>query len=213
MTKTVFFSMGFVFLYGCASMYAPSSDTITIDSIPQGAEVYDGSKLLGVTPMTHTFKRDTFVHKKLTLRKGEYKSHEFQLGRTLEPMAFLNVGFICTSMGVTSWGIDAASGNMIQYSPDSYLIDLKPVASGTGSIERRNRLRYVLMNYDSLRSDLARSRGEYLISYYRLKNPLGDYQGFLDLLLSESSVLLAQEDAVALFQSLESLPNALYSNP
>ena len=208
MRKAMVFLMGIIFLSGCASMYAPSSDTITINTVPPGAEVYDGVTLLGTTPLTHTFKRDTFEHKKLSIRKEKYKTHEFKLGRTLEKVALFNFGFITTTWGATSWGIDALNGNMIRYDPDSYLIDLESAGSGTesgSSLERRNRLRFVLMNYDSLRSDLARSDGDYLLAYHRLRNSRDDYQTFLGSVLSESSVLLAQEDAVALFQSMESL--------
>lgn len=114
-----------ILLSGCASMNAPDSDKISINSIPAGAKVYDGANLLGTTPMTHTFKRDTFQKKTLTLRKEGYKSQDLLLGTTLAKEALWNLAFITTTMGVTSWGIDAANGNMVQYHPDSYLIDLE----------------------------------------------------------------------------------------
>lgn len=34
-------------LSGCASMFAPATDTIKVDSVPEGAKVYDGANLLG----------------------------------------------------------------------------------------------------------------------------------------------------------------------
>lgn len=206
MKQAVVFLLVLFPLSGCATMYAPSSDTITIQSEPPGAKVYEGANLLGSTPLTHTFRRDTFERAKLAIRKEGYKTHEFELGRTLEKVALFNFGFFITTGGATSWGIDALNGNMIRYDPDSYLIDLEPAGSGSdsGKFERRERLRFVLLNDESLLLDLARGDGSYLMAYHRLRNRPGDYDGFLRKIRSESSALLTQEDAISLFRYMES---------
>ena len=108
---------------GCASMFAPNSDNITIKTNPEGADVYYGGNLLGQTPLTYSFKRETFEQKKLNIRKEGYKNQELLLEKTIEKIALFNLGFTTTTFGATSWGIDAATGNAIKYSPDSYLID------------------------------------------------------------------------------------------
>lgn len=105
-------------LSSCATMFAPSKDEITIKTDPEGADVYEGVNLLGKTPLTHTFDRETSGQKVLTIKKQGHKSHKLELGKTLEEKALLNFVFFLTTMGATSWGIDAISGNMVKYSPD-----------------------------------------------------------------------------------------------
>lgn len=205
MKRAVGFLMVIVFLTGCASMFAPSFDAIKIHTEPPGAKVYDGVNLIGTTPLTHNFERDVFDRTKLSIRMEGYKTHEFEIGRTLEKTALFNFGFFLTSMGATSWGIDVLTGNMIKYAPDSYLIDLDPAGpdADSGYFERRSRLRFVLINYDSLRSDIGRHSGHYLLAYHRLRNLPGEYDTFLRSIHSESRALLFQKDALALFRYME----------
>jgi len=47
-------------LCGCATMFAPDSDDITFKTEPEGAEIYDGVNLIGKTPLTYSFVRNTF---------------------------------------------------------------------------------------------------------------------------------------------------------
>lgn len=197
-----------VLLSGCASMNAPDSDKVSINSIPEGAKVYDGANLLGTTPMTHTFKRDTFQKKTLTLRKEGYKSQDLLLGTTLAKEALWNLAFITTTMGVTSWGIDAANGNMVQYHPDSYLIDLeKEGAPGVRKDQTRlQRLRFVALNKDLLQRDIAQGDGEYLRAYFEIRPQTmstRDYQAFLGGVSRNALHLLSLGDPVEFYKSLE----------
>jgi hypothetical protein len=146
-----FFCFAFI-LNGCATMLAPGADTITIKTIPAGAQVYDGATLLGKTPITHSFKRETFEQKTLTLRLPGYKSQELMLQRSLEKKSLWNFVFFLTTCGATSWGIDALNGNMVMYSPDSYLIDMKKNGAGPQNKDgaRWDRIRFAVMNRDNL---------------------------------------------------------------
>lgn len=101
--RSTMFSFILLLLSGCASMMAPISDFVTINTVPQGAEVYLGDELLGKTPVTHVFKRQTFEKKTLSIRKKGYKTRELLLETALESTALLNLGFITTTSGVTSW--------------------------------------------------------------------------------------------------------------
>ncbi len=193
------------FLSGCATMFASKSDTITIKTEPPGAEVYYGAELLGETPVTHSFKRDTFVQKTLQIRKSGYATHELQLQKSIEPVAFFNLGFILTTMGATSWGIDAATGAMIRYEPSSYFVDLVPIESRQNSLDqaRDHRMRFVLLNYQPLRGDIANGNGEYLRAYYSLLLTPGPYDDFVTRIQNNSADLLAQKDGVDLLRHLE----------
>jgi len=197
-----------VLLSGCASMNAPDSDKISINSIPEGAKVFDGANLLGTTPMTYTFKRDTFKKKNLTLRLDGYKSQDLLLGTVLAKEALWNFAFICTTMGVTSWGIDAANGNMVQYHPDSYLIDLEQ--DGAPAVRkdqtRLERLRFVALNKDHLQRDIALGDGEYLRAYYKIRPQewtAQDYQAFRGRVSRNALYLLSLGDTVEFYKSLE----------
>jgi hypothetical protein len=196
-------------LSGCASMFAPATDTVRIDTLPQGAKVYDGSNLLGTTPLVHTFKRETFQKKNLTLRKEGYRSQELQLGTTLEKDALWNFAFITTTLGVTSWGIDAANGNMVKYYPDSYLIDLERGGGPEGRRDqtRFQRLRFVAFNKDHLQQDIAAGDGEYLRAYFAIRSRMvpGDYRSFLREVSRDAPRLLSAGDPVHFFVSLEAI--------
>ena len=200
----------FSLLSGCATMNAPDSDTITINTIPEGAKVYEGANLLGTTPLIHTFKRETFEHTTLTLRKEGYKSHELLLGTALAKEALWNFAFITTTFGVTSWGIDAVNGNMVKYAPDSYLIDLEK--EGAPAVPRvrtdLRRLRFVALNQYLLQRDIGRGDGEYLRAYFEIRTRTGergDYEAFLKRVSREALVLLSLHDPVAFYRSLEVL--------
>lgn len=199
------FSLFFLFLSaGCATLFAERQDTITIKTEPEGAEVYLGVDLLGTTPLIHTFKRSTFEHKNLSIRKEGYKTREMLLSKTLEPVALLNIGFIIT-WGASSWATDATTGAMLKYDPTSYYIDLEPVDRGpeAAEIDRRVRTRFVLFNHYRLKSDIARGEGEYVSAYYTLLKSPEHYDAFLRRLHGAAPALLSQKDGVDFYQSLE----------
>ncbi|MFZ5862050.1 MAG: hypothetical protein ACOYXR_04285 [Nitrospirota bacterium] len=199
------------FVNGCATLFAKRSDTITIKTVPDGADVYDGVVLLGKTPLTHTFKRDAFVQKTLQIRAPGFTTYELSLQRTLDLIALFNLGFSLTTMGATSWGIDASSGAMIRYEPTSYFVDLQPAGQERTSIDRNRseRFMFVLNNHQALTRDIAQGDGPYLASYYRLLTPEAqDYPQFVRQVKDASADLLAQDDPVDFTRHLDVLTRA-----
>jgi len=210
--KNLFFAacLGLILLGGCATMYAPDSDTITIKTNPAGAEIYQGAKLLGKTPLVHSFHRETFDRMVLNIRKDGYKHQELILEKSLEPKSLYNIAFITTTSGVTSWGIDAANGNMVKYNPDSYLIDL--VKAGTTAEyrdhDRLQRLRFVVLNQAALMKDISVGDGEYIRAYYEIRMPnTGDatYRKFLDRIAQHALLLLSSGEPLEFYRGLESI--------
>ena len=197
-------------LNGCASMLAPNTDTLTIKTIPDGADVYDGVHVLGKTPLVQTFTRNTFEVKTLTLRLEGYKSQDLMLQRVIEKKALYNFAFFLTTCGVTSWGIDALNGNMIMYSPDSYLIELEKNAADPHKKDqvRWDRMRFVVMNRDQLMKDVASGGGEYLRAYFeslQVSPSFGGYQEFLGQVAGRAHDLLSTSDAVDFCYVLENI--------
>ena len=195
---------------GCATMFSREYDDLTIESNPPGAEVYLGAEHIGTTPFTKRFDRDTFESPQITLRKEGYKPQTVTLQRTLEKTALLNFGFFLTTCGVTSWAIDAASGSMIRYAPDSYLVDLHRLGDEGSASWRRHHLAlaFVLTNHPNLMTDISRGRGEYLEAYYHLNfAPVStaSYPAFLQAIRKESAELLECTNGLELERALKCL--------
>jgi hypothetical protein len=195
-------------LSGCATMFAPDNDKITIKTEPAGADVYEGANIIGKTPLTHSFKRVALERKTLLIRKEGYTSEELNLQKSLETTALWNIAFILTTGGATSWAIDAHSGNMTKYSPDSYFIELGKKGNTVSQEEhmRRQRIRFVLLNRDSLMKDIATGDGNYLRTYFEMRpfqQPLDTYQSFLNHISGQAQLLLCLNDPVEFYYELE----------
>ena len=208
--RSIVLFIAYALLSGCASMFAPHSDNITIRTNPEGADVYHGTHLLGKTPLTYSFDRDTFERKILNIRMKGYKNQELLLEKTLEGKALFNFIFILTTSGATSWGIDAATGNMIKYYPDSYLIDLEKDDNLSREKEhaRLQRLRFVALNQDDLKKDIATGDGEYLRAYFASKpskTAFNNYQDFLRHVSRQAPLLLPLSDPVEFYNCLENI--------
>jgi hypothetical protein len=194
-----------ILVSGCATMYSQKA-IMSQSRVTPGADVYYGAQMLGTTPLTYSFKRDTFERKTLSIRKKGYKSQEVLLEKTLEKKALYNIAFITTTLGVTSWGIDAGSGHMIKYSPDSYLIDLeKGNQSAREKDARFQRFRFVVLNQYYLMNDIATGDGEYLRAYFDSRPSdiaYDNYQKFLGHVSSRSQLLLSTLDPLVFIIAL-----------
>jgi hypothetical protein len=208
MTQLIAHCIISILLFGCATMLAPGKDEVTLKTIPEGAEVYDGANLLGKTPLTYSFDRETFGQKVLTIKMEGHKSHDLQFKRSLEEKSLFNLVFILTTLGATSWGIDAVSGNMIKYSPNSYLIELSRDGDSANQIDktRWQRVRFVVLNHAYLRKYISKGDGEYLRAYYeirRSKHAFNKYQEFLSHVSNQAQYLLTLSDPIEFFNELE----------
>jgi hypothetical protein len=207
-SQTIILGTLCMLLSGCATMFAPGSDKVTIKTDPPGASVYEGANFLGKTPLTYSFKRETFEKKTLTIKKEGYASQELDLKKALEKTALWNFGFFITTSGATSWGIDALSGNMTKYYPGSYFIDLSK--RGDAAIRedhlRLQRIRFVLLNQDNLMKDIAAGDGNYLRAYFEMRPPkqtFDNYQGFLNHVSGKAPLLHCLDDPVEFYHELE----------
>ncbi len=146
---------------GCATLFSGTSEPVTFTSEPAGAEVVLDGDRIGVTPLTYEMDRETFRHSTVVLRKPGYKSEKFAVRKTLNTVALFN----CTS--VLSWGTDALTGAMMEYSPSKYFVELTP-QKGKASTAHRQALSFVLISHRSLSRAIARGHGAELATVAQL---------------------------------------------
>ena len=188
-------------------MFAKTSDDITIQSDPSGADVYLNLTKVCETPCTFPLPRKTFEIPEVTLRKEGYATASVEIQKTIETKALFNLGFITTSGGITSWGIDALTGAVIKYSPTGYYVELKSKTSQAG-IEGgtlRHSATFALMASDDLKRDIARGDGEYLHAYYTLGFSDLNYPSFLERVKEHRQSLLKTDDGLTLDRAMKKI--------
>jgi hypothetical protein len=153
-------------LSSCATIMDGSSQTMTFNSNPSGAEIFLDGKRLGATPLTVELKRER--NKMFVAKKDGYDEQQIVLSTHLNSWFWGN--FI--TGGVLGSTTDYASGAAYEYSPNNYYITLTPQKASEGE---RNRLEkkmwarnFILGSYWHLAGDIARSKGEYLSSLYAI---------------------------------------------
>lgn len=148
---------------GCAGMINGKTQMINVDSNVKGATVTftkgDGSTIeLGQTPFIGPVPRGK-GGAKLAIKKDGYGEKQ-QIVETKMSLVFL-LNFLIPS-GTFSSTTDITNETMWEYAPSNYFINLEP---STGSIDFKKDTeikRFVMMNYQQVAGDLARSDGKYL---------------------------------------------------
>ncbi len=151
--------LGVVSISGCATLFSPGFDELTITSEPAGATVWIDGRQVGKTPLTFVLDRDTFNQPMAAVRKNGYKSREFRIGKTLAVAAIFNLS------GLSSWATDATTGNMIEYSPKTYYFELEAKDATTAIEPIKSSMRFALVNHAKLLTDISRGEGEHLKTY------------------------------------------------
>ena len=105
-------------LSGCATIFSGTSDEISFESEPEGAGIYIDGVKRGETPATVSVSRDVFNDTFVTLKMDGYEDRRIKLQKDFTTVSILNLG------NVLFWGIDAATGAMMNYSVRNYDLDL-----------------------------------------------------------------------------------------
>jgi hypothetical protein len=183
-------------------MFSKDSDEISFESYPSGAQIYNGTELYCTTPCKKTLKRETFRPITITVKKEGYQSQDVLLQKTVDKVSLFNFGFITTTGGATSWGIDALNGNMIEFFPHSYVIELTKRTSGTQGMKP---LHFLVVNFKEVQADIARGGGEHLEAYAILSNiPVAHLESILNGTASHKVELLNTTDALAMHRQFQS---------
>lgn len=80
-----------IFITGCYSLYVDRSEkTITVNTTPEGAYVWDfsGTKLLGQTPLTFRMKADDYTRSRLLVTKQGYHDELVLVYDTFDGVGF-----------------------------------------------------------------------------------------------------------------------------
>jgi hypothetical protein len=150
-------------LCACATIFSGTKEDIKFSANVPGVRLTIDGEHKGTLPLTVTQSKD-FLHGqefKVKLEAPGYVTQEFQLKRSFNWIALLDI----TSVP-TSGGIDYYTGALMRFEPNEYHIQMVKRGRGSAEIERERRLwNYALMNYRRLQADLARGGGEHLDSF------------------------------------------------
>lgn len=136
----------------CGTLFSPSEDTLKFTSEPSGATVYLDGEIIGKTPLEYSLDRNIAQHEAL-VKLDKYPSQTILIGKSVNPASIFNL------TSILSWATDLTSGNVIQYSPKAYFVDLKNRSASTDESKFR---KFVLINHKFILNDLSKNKGEHL---------------------------------------------------
>ncbi len=116
---------GAILLNSCATILTGTTQRVTIDSYPPGAEIVIDGRIMGNTPARVNLDRDInhFMDdgKDIQLVLPGYYSEGYYLGVDIEPTCILNV--LCP----IGFALDAVTGAMVRFDSDYYNFRMIPV--------------------------------------------------------------------------------------
>ena len=113
----------------CATLFTGTTQSVTIDSQPQGANIVVDGQLLGTTPARVRLDRDLNAifddGKYIRLEKDGFIPDGYILGADIEPFCVLNM------FNVFFWAVDGATGALMRYDSDYYNFLLVPYGNNS----------------------------------------------------------------------------------
>jgi hypothetical protein len=108
------FTLGFS---SCATIFTGSRQTVKVQTIPPGADVYVEGEKMGTTPTEVSLKKG-FNPENVVVKKEGFDNKTIPLNSTFNPVALLNL------FGLLGWAIDGATGSMMKYDKKFYEVTL-----------------------------------------------------------------------------------------
>lgn len=113
------------FMSSCATILTGTTQRVTIDSTPQGADIIVDGRMMGTTPAKVRLDRDlnAFIDdaKDIRLELDGFYPDGYYLGTDIEPVVILNV--FCP----VGFALDAVTGAIMRYDSDYYNFKMVPV--------------------------------------------------------------------------------------
>lgn len=136
----------------CGTLFSPNEDVLKFTSEPSGATVFLDGEMIGITPLEYPLDRNISQHEAL-IKLDKHQSQTIMIGKSLNPASIFNL------TSILSWATDLTSGNLIQYSPKAYFVDLNSKSVTSTNLEFR---KFILINHKFILNDLSKNNGEYL---------------------------------------------------
>lgn len=141
---------------GCATLMKGTTQTISVSSNVDGAEISLDGMPIGRTPFTGPVKKNKST---LVIDMEGYRRETVALSKSLEPMFWGNIIIGGTIGSIT----DFATGAAYQYAPASYQVDLQRADQADEDFLKEVAVRKFSMIYiDELSADLSKGEGDYL---------------------------------------------------
>lgn len=122
-----------MFMSSCATILTGTTQRVTIDSSPQGADIIIDGQMMGTTPAKVRLDRDlnAFIDnaKDIRLEMNGYYADGYYLGTDIEPVVILNV--FCP----IGFALDAVTGALMRYDSDYYNFKMVPVEPVPGPVQ------------------------------------------------------------------------------
>lgn len=106
-----------ILMTGCATVISGTSESVTIDSSPQKAEVYIDGAMVGVTPMT--LKLEKNKKDSVMVKKEGFKPQSRELTKQYDPVTLVSFFWDASTT-------DFITGAAMEYDPKSYYFELTP---------------------------------------------------------------------------------------
>lgn len=150
---------------GCATIVAGTTQSMSITSNVDGAEIYLDGEKIGTTPFNGPVKNNG---KELRLELRGYRTSTVVLSKTLEGIFWGNIIIGGTLGSIT----DFASGAAYAYAPATYQVDLKADGVSMDQFNRQVSARkFAMLFIDEISRDLAAGSGDHLSALSRLIAP------------------------------------------
>lgn len=153
---TLFFLAGLLLASGCVSIIKGTSQTLSFNSEPEGAEVLIDGKSFGFTPLAVSLKKNKYTV--VTFKKKGYSTQTVPIESSYDGLALLNIFWDFSTT-------DLITGAAYEYAPTRYFATLRPKEANRSGLQqlggRENIRRFVLFSYSNLGRDAANGDGEY----------------------------------------------------
>lgn len=156
--------------FGCATLTGGSSQEVSFNSNPEGANVSIDGKVIGKTPLK-TRLSSKKANQSLVFEKSGHETVTMKMDTKTNPMFWGNI-LIGGLPGTTT---DSLSGAIYEYSPNKYMVTMEP--GGTGALDSstskslaQKTVDFIVIGHNSILKDLSRGDGPHLASLLKMLN-------------------------------------------
>lgn len=144
---------------GCATIASGTTQTISISSNVDGAELFLDGEQIGTTPYTGEVAKGKST---LRVEAEGYRSETVSLSRSLEPVFWGNIIIGGTLGSIT----DFAAGSAYQYAPATYQVEMQAAGQAEEAYRRQLAVRkFSIVYIDEISRELAtEAGGDYLLA-------------------------------------------------